>query len=540
MSYRPLILVVDDIDINRELICDIMESNDFRTLVAENGKEAVEIALKEIPDLILMDLEMPVMNGIDAIKELMKESATSRIPIIVLTGLNEKEDRIKAFDSGAMDYVNKPFDTHELLSHVRSYLRFSLLNKKYVLSTISQETDLPNRAALRERLEEYSQPRLFLLKVDELESISRFYGEHTGNEIEKDIAQFLDQNCMDIFESKTALFHLGRGLFGFLTENGPVDHSHQDDKRIAAELLERYSRHKIEIRKVQHESSLTIVIGKQKQKIIENAELALDAAQQNKNNVVVVDDIIEEIYQNIGDNIFWIQKIREGLIDNRFIPFFQPIRNNLTGNIDKYESLVRLKSKEGEIISPFKFLKIAKNSRYYHDITRLVISKTIDTFKTRREQFSINLSALDIENQEMQQFMIRKLEEVPDIASRMTFEIVEQEGFKYVDLLKQFISQVTRYGVKIALDDFGSGYSNFRTMLDMDIDYLKIDGSLIKNIDTDIASRNVVETIKTFAEKNRIKTIAEFVENAEVLKILEDMGIDYSQGYFIGKPEPEV
>jgi EAL domain-containing protein (putative c-di-GMP-specific phosphodiesterase class I) len=158
-------------------------------------------------------------------------------------------------------------------------------------------------------------------------------------------------------------------------------------------------------------------------------------------------------------------------------------------------------------------------------------------FKHRAESFSVNLSALDIESHQMREFLLSSLAENPDAASRLTFEIVEQEGFRFAEMLKEFIKQVKKYGVKIALDDFGSGYSNFRTLIDLDVDYLKIDGSLIKNIHRDASSRRVVETIKTFAEKISLDIIAEFVENEEIFNCLKAMGIHYCQGYFIGYAE---
>lgn len=538
MEDAPLILVVEDNEVNRELLRDVMEDAGYRVNEAVNGKEAIEKALAEVPDLILMDIEMPVMNGLEAIKILMQKRETNRVPIIVLTGLNQMEDRIKAFDSGAMDYVNKPFDIHELLSHVRSYLRFSLLNKKYVLSTIAPETGLPNRASFREKIAECGDPKLFLLKIDDIEAISRFYGETTGTEIEKSFAGFLDQERPPQFKEHARLFHLGRGLFGFLVNDPEGIFDKEKNRTIARFILGRYENHQFMIKDVQHDTGLTIAVGCHKDSLLEKTEMVLDEALRKKTDLLIVDDIIDEVYSQIGENILWLRKIKEAVQQDRFIPFYQPILNNVTGKIEKYESLIRMKDEDGGFAPPGLFLPIASNSKYYHDITRAVLTKSMQTFKNRPEEFSVNLSALDIESPMMRDFIIQALEKEPTIAARLTFEVVEQEGFKHFDVLNQFIRQVKQHGVKIALDDFGSGYSNFRALMDMNVDYLKIDGSLIKNIHTDNASRSVVETIKVFAEKINLQIIAEFVENREILDCLKAMGIKYSQGYFIGKPEP--
>ena len=538
MPYVPLILVAEDNEVNRDLIREILEDEGYRVKEAENGIAAVEKAAAEIPDLVLMDIEMPEMNGLEATRLLKEKPATNRVPVIVLTGLNETEDRIKAFNCGAMDYLTKPFDTHELLARVKSYIRFSLLNKKYVLSTLSQETGLPNRAAFREKLPELREPKLFLVKIDNIEAISRFYGEVTGTEIEKSFSSFLIREQPVEIKENGEIFHLGRGVFGCLLE----DQDHRIDKTkaraIAKQVLNRLAARQTVIKDVQYDIEVTIVIGFNRENMLEKSELALDEAMRHKTGIMVVEDIIEDVYQTIGENIFWLKKIKEAVQERRMLLFYQPILNNATGKIQKYESLLRMIDEQGRVVSPGQFLFIAKNSKYYPDITRTAMRQAMELFAHRVEEFSINLSALDIENKSMRLFLLDSLKEAPETASRLTFEIVEQEGVKHIDVLKEFVREVKQYGVNIAIDDFGSGYSNFRTLLDIDVDFLKIDGSLIRNIHTDVSSRNVVETVKTFADKTGIGIIAEYVENEAIFRCLKKMGIQFAQGYYIGKPQP--
>lgn len=536
MGYVPLVLVVEDNDINRELIREILEDEGYRINEAENGREGVAKAEAEIPDLILMDIEMPEMTGLEATRLLKEKPATSRVPVIVLTGLNETEDRIKAFNCGAMDYLTKPFNTLELLARVKSYIRFSLLNRKYVLSTVSQDTGLPNRAAFREKLPDLVAPKLMLIKIDNIESVSRFYGESTGTEIEKNFSQVLLKNQPDKLVETTTLFHLGKGLFGFLAD----DPENLVDKKAAiaesAKMVKQLEAHHELTGDAYYDFEVTVVVGFDKENMLEKSELALDEAMHSKSEILLVDDIIQELHHTIGENIYWLKKIREAVQDKRLIPHYQPIYNSKTDKIEKYEALLRMIDEDGNIIPPGKFLFIAKNSKYYPDITKLMTLQAIEQFKDRKDGFTLNLSALDIENEHIRTFLVENLKKNPDAASRLTLEIVEQEGVKYIDILKEFVRKVKQYGVKIAVDDFGSGYSNFRMLLDMDVDYLKIDGSLIRNIHEDTASRNVVETIKAFADKTSIGIIAEFVASEEIYKCLEEIGIHYHQGYYIGKP----
>ena len=152
-------------------------------------------------------------------------------------------------------------------------------------------------------------------------------------------------------------------------------------------------------------------------------------------------------------------------------------------------------------------------------------------------KISINLSSLDIEKEETREKLYSLFEEYKDDVSRIVFELLEDEEVKDFAVIKKFIKRVKKLGVKIAIDDFGAGYSNFERLLDFEPDILKIDGSLVKNIANDSYSRNVVETIVSFAKKQNIITIAEFVENEEIFNILYDLGVDYSQGYYFGEPK---
>ena len=143
---------------------------------------------------------------------------------------------------------------------------------------------------------------------------------------------------------------------------------------------------------------------------------------------------------------------------------------------------------------------------------------------------------LDIENDELREYLIETLESKPHIAQKIVFEMLEDEHFTNYETLRKFIHKVKALGAKIAIDDFGSGYSNFIRLLDFEPDILKIDGSLIKNIAHDEFSLNVVKTIKDFADKQNLQVVAEFVCNKEVFDIITALDIDFSQGFYIDKP----
>ncbi len=534
---NPIILVADDNDLNRKIVKANFRDSQYQIIEAVNGKEAVQSAIEHEPDLILMDIMMPEMDGLEAIKAIKANSKTGRIPVIALTALNDREDRIKAFECGAMDFITKPFDRFELIAIVSSYLKFSLLNKKYILSTINPRTDLPNKAAFREKIREEQNVVLCLMKLDDIDTITRFYGEDTGAAIERSFAGFLNRHFPENHRDKCRLYHFDRGTFGFLFDTAEETLSKTELIRMNDHLHQKMVEFREEISEGEYDIDFATTVTYYRENMLPSAELVLEQALKRKLKILFTHEVIEEISDEIKQNIHWLKEIREAVEDDRIIPFFQPIMNNRTGKIEKYEALVRMIGPDGTIHSPGVFLGIAKKSKYYPDITKAVISKAVETFKRRSESVSINVSVLDIENPDIREFLYGCLNRNPEIRGRLVIEMVEQEGVTHDKAIREFIKEVKKFGVKVAIDDFGSGYSNFRRIVDLKAHYVKIDGSLIQNVPGDRDTCIVVEIIKELAVKSSMEVTAEFVESKEAQEYLSSIGIEYSQGYFIGQPK---
>ena len=167
------------------------------------------------------------------------------------------------------------------------------------------------------------------------------------------------------------------------------------------------------------------------------------------------------------------------------------------------------------------------------------MQKAFEKFKGTNLQFSINLSIEDILNKETTTFILKAMQQYA-IGHQVIFEFTESEKIENNENLTEFIDQVQSMGARIAIDDFGSGYSNFEYLINMKIDILKIDGSIIKNIDSDINSQHITETIVGFATKLGIQTVAEFVHSESVFQKVKELGISYSQGFHFGKPMPQL
>ena len=194
---------------------------------------------------------------------------------------------------------------------------------------------------------------------------------------------------------------------------------------------------------------------------------------------------------------------------------------------------------DGIAVSPYYFLDIAKKSKQYLKLTKVVVKKSFDYFKDKDFEFSINITIEDIKNENISSYILDMLKEYK-IASKVVFEIVESEGIDDFTQVNNFIDDVRKLGCKIAIDDFGSGYSNFEYLIKLNADYIKIDGSLIKDILINKSSQEIVVTIIDFAKRQGFKTIAEFVSDEEIFKKVKDLGIDYVQGYYIDEPRFDI
>lgn len=536
MREKPLILIVDDLKDNRLAIKIALKNENYTLIEAVNGEEAVTMCISLNPDIILMDVVMPVMNGFEATKKIRAIEKFSRTPILMVTALTDKEDKIKALESGVNDFVSKPFSKHELIARCKSYIQASNINEKYILASKNPSTNLPNRSALLDDIKLCKSPKLILFRIEDYEVLEEFYTE----EIVKNIEYKFSNKIFDLVSKEcltTTLYHISEGEFAFLRDDINNIVSSKNILKTCEKFYKNVKDDIIEIDDNQYDIDIILSFSCKSDNIFGNARIGLNHAIKEHKSIVFADEIIDEVHKEAENNIKIISTIKKALISNNIISFFQPLYNNETKKIEKYESLVRIIDEDLKTIAPIFFLEIAKQSNYYTKITEHVLQNSFSALSNTTKEISINVSATDIEDEGTVNIIMNFLRENPDSASRIIFELLEDEYFKDFKIITKFINDVKKHGVKIAIDDFGSGYSNFERLLDYQPDILKIDGSLIKNIHVSKFSRNIVETIQSFADKMGIKTVAEFVSNEEIFKVVNEIGITYTQGYYIDEPK---
>ena len=396
-------------------------------------------------------------------------------------------------------------------------------------------TGLPNRLSLISKLYESIGKMLVLINIDDFTSINDFYGHDVGDKVLQQLAEILKENTNT---NNSEAFKLPSDEFAVIMDVPYLEESLE--AKIKAFIF-KISQESFLINRDQNvHVSVTVgaaLITKNSTTLV-NADMTLKLAKKAAKEFMIFNEDLE-LAKQYESNINMANTIKKAIQSDGILPYFQPIFNIQTQEIEKYEALVRLKDESGEILSPFKFLEISQKIKFYPQITAIMIEKTFAYFAKNGKKFSINLAFSDILDEKTRVYIFEKIAEYK-IASQLTIEILETQESNYEDIVQSFIDDVYRVGANIAIDDFGSGYANFQHMTTMKSDYMKIDGSLIKNIDTDPNARLVVETIIVFAQKLKKKTVAEFVHSKEIFEIVKELGVDYAQGYYLGKPEAEV
>jgi diguanylate cyclase (GGDEF)-like protein len=399
-------------------------------------------------------------------------------------------------------------------------------------------TGLANRTMLMRDLARTRSPILFLINLDDFKEINATFGYRAGDAVLVFLARKLEQ-YLPAFALR--VYKLASDEYAILADGS--------QRPVRREEIESSARHLAEFingERCMHEGgeiALRVsmgIAGSQEiagDSILSGADIALKTAKKVNRPYLFYSDALQT-RRLFESNIRWFNILSDALDNDRIVPYYQPIVNNRNGRIENYECLIRLIDREGQLITPEHFLDIAKRSRLYPRLTRTVIRKAIEAFRGNDYPFSINLAAQDFLNPDFLKYIRHIVMETPAIRGRIGFEILESEGIENYDLLADFIREMRSLGCRIVLDDFGAGYSNFDQILRLKLDCVKIDGSLIRNIPEDPNSRLIVENVVSVCRKMGIPTVAEFVHSEQVFQAVRDLGVDYSQGYYFGRPEP--
>jgi PAS domain S-box-containing protein len=394
----------------------------------------------------------------------------------------------------------------------------------------SSMTGLPNLYALVQDIETKDHPLLGIVNIDGFKILNNHYGYKTGDLIIQAIAHLLRGELED---GKIGVYHIHADEFGILA-NG---YGYETFIQKLQAFQKHVHLHGFSFAGKSIPIHLSIASSNEsKDRLLVSCNMAIHFARSHNEKFVRYEPTID-FSKDYDENIRWTSLLHEAIENDGIEPFFQPIYSMSDGSIRKYEALIRLR-KDNEVFTPFFFLEIAKKVKLYPEISLMMLEKTFRTIETEPFDFSINLSVEDMMNTHYTERLFELLNR--ERLGGVIIEIVESEGIENFEEVNRFIEKAKGLGCLIAIDDFGTGYSNFEYLIKLNADFLKIDGSLIKNIDTDEDAFDIVSTIVSFAQKKKIPVIAEFVSSEAIFKAVKKIGIEYAQGYYIGKPEAKL
>jgi len=395
-------------------------------------------------------------------------------------------------------------------------------------------TKLWNRNYLRKFINDkflYNKYIIAMVDIDYFKKINDRYGHDVGDIVLKDIAK----EFANTIGKDDLVFRYGGEEFLFLIQKDSYQDTLNALMNTSRNLVIKASNQKI---------TITISIGvnselhrnKNFADMIKSADIALYNAKINgRDQIVYYTDSIDE------GSTSNFQIVQAALDEGRVFCEYHAIVDTSSGGILKYEALVRIKDIDGKTIYPNSFLSVIKNTNIYTDLTKRVIDIAINKFfDLEKINFSINLGLQDFNNNEIINYLLKVIELKPKLLDLMSIEVLEYDKVDNEKSCVDMIQLLQNRGLKIALDDFGSGYANFSTILSYQFDIVKIDGVIVQKVVEDEKAKQIVKSIVEFAVAHNMIVICEFVSSKEIYEVLRSIGVSYMQGFYLSKPSIEL
>lgn len=405
-------------------------------------------------------------------------------------------------------------------------------------------TDLENRFALDKFLNELVQQKAkqshvaCLLDIDKFNLVNDSFGHEAGNFVLKQFAKIILTNI----SSNDRAYRLSADEFLVIFDKLQLEAAYNAiDKiiNIVQDTVFDWSQMNINV----HASAGMAVISSDTQgasEVLSELASARTIAKEKGGNRIHVFDKNDPESVHFHNQVLWVNRINKALDEDRFALRVQTIKSlNNTGDLK--EVLVVMLDEEGGMIPPIEFIPAAERFNLMHKVDHWVVDRVLEYLEANAQAseylWCINLSGVSLNSEEFRIRLVEQVSESPELAKYIVFEITETAAINNYELVKTFIDNLNDYGCKFALDDFGSGMSSYGYLRNIPVDFIKVDGSFIKQILENDYDQTIVKSICEISVQLGIKTIAEFVENEQVLNKIEEMGFDYGQGYHIDKPK---
>jgi len=551
------IMIVDDEPINIDVVKAFLEEEKYHNFVTiEDSRQAMKLLWETRPDLMLLDLMMPEVSGFDILSEVRAHPKFKYLPIIILTAATDPQNKLKALDLGATDFLAKPLDQSELCLRVRNTLAAKAYQDQ--LTYYDALTKLPNRNLFLEDLSwaikaaKGNKKALALLSVeiDNFDSIKDTIGLSAGDavmrivthRIQKVIRKFDAPGRFDVDKvTKMNVFHMDSGSFALII-----------DRLDAAEHAAMLADHLIKalrtpLRVAGDEIYVTASIGiatypSESEKSPELLRLASSAKDYAKklggDSFQFSSSTINAIYEK---RLTLESALRKSMEKEELVLHYQPKVDVKTGVIKGVEALLRWK-RDDALVSPDYFIPLAEDTGLIIPIGEWILSEACRQLNIWHQStripinMAVNISAKQFSDPNFLSVLKRTIGSSRIDTRFLTLELTESLLLGNIDDKIKLMKKIKAMGLKLSIDDFGTGYSSLSYLRKLPLDELKIDRSFITEVTEHNDSRAIVATIIFLARRLGLSTVAEGVAKKEEMEFLQKLGCNQYQGFFFSRP----
>ncbi len=587
-----VILAIDDNQATLGLIDAILRGAGFKNIhLTREAGQAASLYNKYTPDVILLDLNMPDMDGFDVLAILKKECNAEYLPVIILTGEDDVEIKVKVLECGAKDFIAKPFDHFEMLARINTIVSMSAFYKELLLknksldhivnaqtdslmSAVKQKeeaeeklqnnllhdnvTGLPNRHLFEDRLSQFiavskrnkTNVAVIVLGFDNYTEIDNVIGHHAYEDLLRQITVRLKtilrtSDTVSIIQdatSGTALSRLGEDLFAIIV---PIFQTIDDIDRIigrcASGLLAP-----IDLPDVMFDIIMRSGVsyfpdhGGTSDELIQHANNALyHARKENKNYMIY--DVSHDYETKYRLNL--MAELKNSLEQDDLELFYQPKIDLNTNRVTGCEALIRWQHPEYGFIPPDNFIPMAEKTGTIRLVTTWVIEKAMKQWAQWRAMgieftISINVSTYDLSDSSFVALVKQNLEKHDVKPSNIILEVTENSTMQDPGTSMIILEHLSALGVLLSIDDYGTGYSSLSYLKSLPVNEIKIDKSFVMNMDTDRDNSVIVKSTIDLAHNLGYRVVAEGIENKTIYAMLQAYGCDTAQGFFMSRPLP--
>ena len=586
------ILIVDDEPFNTNLLERILRRAGYNSVLSvTDPRQANSVYSDFCPDILLLDITMPHKDGFQVMEELVDIQSDEYFPIVILTGLDDRETRLKALSNGAKDFLNKPLDRTEVLTRIRNLLEVRMLFKmvndqnemleervaertqELQLEIIERQkieqdnirqathdrlTELPNETLLYSRVQEAIEntetakepTALLLVALNRFSEINRTLGYQNGDRLLQQVAERLKNNLRLADETSRELdaerddiiARYSGGKFAIFLRNLNSNKSAASVANRILQLME--AQFDIEGLTLEITASIGIAIypdhGADVSALIRRSDVALNNAKQSNNPIVTYSAEIDIFSPR---RLALMAELRQAIQDNLLTLNFQPKVKISTGEVIGMEALLRWTHAEYDFIPPDEFIPMAEQSGIIKPLTTWVTNEAIKQAAAlirsgRNILVAVNLSPTCLQDEDIVREVAELLRTHNMPPANLVLEITESAVMHDPEYALGILKQLSKLGVKLSIDDFGTGYSSLAYLKRLPVNELKIDRTFVKDMVHDEDDQVIVRTTVDLSHNLGLSVVAEGAEDQETVDALYKLGCDEVQGYFFARPMP--